>query len=224
MNNIIKKIKMGKSNVYLINTEKGYILVDAGMENKINKIKNALNEINAKLEDIILIIITHVHYDHVGSLYDLKEKTNAKVLVHKKENELLQEGKTNFPEGTIFLSRIISKIGNLISEGKFKPVVSDITLNNNYDLNQYGIEGEVIHTPGHTEGSISVIIKGKHIICGDTLFSILPNSVYPPFANDKQLLLDSWKKIKEYDCEKFYPGHGNIFDRRKFIETLNRKI
>ncbi len=223
MDDIIKKIKMGKSNTYLINTEMGYILVDAGMENKTNKVQGSLTEINAEWENIFLIIITHVHYDHVGSLYDLKEKTKAKVLVHEKEKKLLQEGKTNFPKGTMFLSRIISKIGNLTSESKFKPVEADITLNNYYDLNQYGIEGEVIHTPGHTEGSISVIIKEKHIICGDTLFSILPNSVYPPFANDKQLLLNSWKKIKEYDCEKFYPGHGDVFDRRKFIKTLKRK-
>jgi len=153
----------------------------------------------------------------------LKEKTNSKVLVHEKEKELLQKGKTKFPEGTMFLSKMISKLGNLISESKFKPVDPDMTINDYYDLKKYGVEGKAIHTPGHTEGSISVIIREKHIICGDTLFSILPNSVYPPFANDKKLLLESWRKINKYNCEKFYPGHGNVFDKRKFIKTLNRK-
>jgi glyoxylase-like metal-dependent hydrolase (beta-lactamase superfamily II) len=223
MNDIIKKIKMGKSNAYLINTEKGYILVDAGMENKINKVQGVLTEISAEWEDIILIIITHVHPDHVGSLYDLKEKTKAKVLVHEKEKKLLKEGKTDFPKGTTFLSKMISKFGNLFLEGEFKTVDPDITINDCYNLKKYGVEGKVIHTPGHTEGSLSVIIEEKNIICGDTLFNILPNSVYPPFANDKKQLIESWKKINEYSCDKFYPGHGDVFDRKKFIKTLKRK-
>lgn len=223
MNSLIKKINMGQSNAYLINAEKGFILVDTGIENKVNKVQRALTEINAVLEDIILIIITHVHNDHVGTLSELKEKTNSRILVHEKEKELLQNGKTNFPKGTMFLFKMISKLANIFLDGKFKPVVPDITINDSFDLNQYGIIGEVIHTPGHTAGSISVIIKGEHIICGDTLFNVLPNSIYPPFANDKQMLLDSMEKINKYDCKKFYPGHGNIFNKEKFIETLNRK-
>ncbi|MGM0446563.1 MAG: MBL fold metallo-hydrolase [Bacillota bacterium] len=224
MNELIKRIKMGKSNAYLINTKKGFILVDTGIKNKLNEIEKTLKENNARLEDIILIIITHVHYDHVGTLSELKDKTNAKVLVHKKEKELLIDGKTNFPEGTMFLSKLISKMSNLFSKGKFKSVAPDIIIRDTYDLNEYGVEGKIIHTPGHTKGSISVIINGKHIICGDTLFNILPNTVYPPFANDKQQLLESWKIIKNYNCEKFYPGHGNIFDKSKFIKTFKRKV
>jgi glyoxylase-like metal-dependent hydrolase (beta-lactamase superfamily II) len=48
--------------------------------------------------------------------------------------------------------------------------------------------------------------------------------VYPPFANDKQQLLESWRIIKSYDCDRFYPGHGDIFDKSKFIKTYKRKI
>ena len=223
MNYMIKKIKMGKSNAYLVRAKKGYILVDAGMENKLNKVKDTLNEINADWEDIILIIITHVHYDHVGSLFDLKERTKAEVLVHEKEKKLLEMGKTSFPKGTMILSKMISKLGNLFLQGSFKPVVADITINDCYELSKYGINGKIIYTPGHTEGSISLIIE-NNIICGDTFFGVLPNSVYPPFANNKEQLLKSWKKISKYDCENFYPGHGEVFNRKKFIRSLNKII
>ena len=194
MNEIIQQIEMGKANAYLIETEKGFILVDAGMPNKIREIKRVLAEKNAGLSDIILIIITHVHYDHVGSLSALKEKTGAKIMVHEKEKELLEKGRTDFPAGTVFISKLISKLSNLISESKFKAVSPDIIIKDNYDLKQYGIDGEVIETPGHTRGSISIIINGEDIICGDTLFNFMPHSVYPPFANDKDELIASWKK------------------------------
>jgi glyoxylase-like metal-dependent hydrolase (beta-lactamase superfamily II) len=224
MNEIIQQIEMGKANAYLIETEKGFILVDAGMPNKIGEIKRFLAEKNAALEDIALIIITHVHYDHVGSLSALKEKTGAKIMVHEKEKELLEKGRTDFPAGTVFISKLISKLSNLISESKFKAVIPDIIIKDNYDLKQYGIDGEIIHTPGHTRGSISVIINGEDIICGDTLFNFMPHSVYPPFANDKDELIASWKKIKNYNCKRFYPGHGSIFTQEKFIKTLNKKL
>lgn len=223
MSEIIKQIDMGKSNVYIIETEKGYILVDAGMPDKVEKIERFLSEKNARLKDITLIIITHVHYDHVGSLAALKEKSGAEVLVHEKEKEFLEQGRTNFPAGTVFLSRLISKLSNLVSESKFKALSPDITIEDHYDLKPYGIDGEVIHTPGHTRGSISVIINGEDIICGDTLFNFMPHSVFPPFANDKKQLLKSWKKIQNFNCQRFYPGHGSIFTQEKFIKTLNKK-
>jgi len=220
---IIKQIEMGKTNAYLIKSEKGYILVDAGMPGESDKIEKVLVENNISLKDILLIIITHVYYDHVGSLAALKEKTGAAVLVHEKEKEFLEKGKTDFPEGTVFISKLISKLSNLISESKFKAVNPDITIKDNYDLKQYGVNGEIIHTPGHTRGSISVIINGEDIICGDTLFNFMPHSVYPPFANDKKQLIKSWKKIEKYNCKRFYPGHGSIFTKEKFIKTLAKK-
>lgn len=223
MSEIIKQIEMGKSNAYLIETEKGFILVDAGIPGKLTKVEKIMAEKNADLKDILLIIITHVHYDHVGSLAALKEKTGAKVLVHEKEKEFLEKGRTDFPAGTVFISKLISKLSNLISESKFKALSPDITIEDHYDLKQYGIDGEIIHTPGHTRGSISLIINGEDIICGDTLFNFMPHSVYPPFANDKKQLIESWKKIQKYNCQRFYPGHGSIFTKEKFIKTLTKK-
>ncbi|SIQ05100.1 MBL fold metallo-hydrolase [Halanaerobium kushneri] len=185
MNKFIKQIEMGKSNAYLIETAKGYILVDAGTPDKVGEVEKILAEKNADLKDILLIIITHVYYDHVGSLAALKEKTGAKILVHEKEKEFLEKGRTDFPAGTVIISKLISKLSNLISESKFKALSPDITFEDHYDLKKYEIDGEIIHTPGHTRGSISVIINGEDIICGDTLFNFMPHSVYPPFANKK---------------------------------------
>lgn len=97
-------------------------------------------------------------------------------------------------------------------------------MKDNYDLWEYGVDGKVIHTPGHTEGSICVVLEGKYCITGDTFFNISPNSVYPPFANDKKKLIESWKKIREQNYTNYYPGHGREFTLKKFDKTLKNYI
>ncbi|MGM0379599.1 MAG: MBL fold metallo-hydrolase [Bacillota bacterium] len=222
----IIKVNMGKSNAYLINGNSGLILVDAGMPKKTNKLCEILNKNNFKIKDISLIIVTHVHNDHVGSLYEIKKRSNAKILIHKNEVNHLKSGYTKFPKGTFIFSKIISKFANnlLFSKNQFKPVKADIIIEDSFDLNEYGVNGEVFYTPGHTNGSISVIVDNKHLIVGDTLFNWFPNSVYPPFANNKEKLIKSWKNIKNLNCEYFYPGHGNIFKTEKFEKSLNKYL
>ncbi len=101
MNGKYIKISMGSANAYLVQGKKGYLLIDAGVKGKINKLKNKMDEYAIKFDDIKLIAITHVHYDHVGNLKEIKDKSKAPVLVHQKEADLLAKGETHFPEGIL---------------------------------------------------------------------------------------------------------------------------
>lgn len=222
----ISRIPMGKSNSYLIKGKDGFILVDAGMPGKSKNVLKTLNNYNAKFDDIDLIIVTHVHNDHVGSLHDIKKNSNALVLVHEKEKNYLKRGYNKFPDGTMAFSKIISSLANnlFLSKDQFEPVEADIIIDDGFDLSDYGVNGRIIHTPGHTEGSISIIIENKFCITGDTLFNMFLNSVYPPFANDEEELLESWKKIRKQNCKKYYPGHGRKFSLNKFDKTIKKHI
>jgi len=224
MKNKIIKLSPGKCNSYLIQAEKGFIMVDAGISAKIDKVFGILKDKINHVSDIKLIIITHVHHDHVGSLKQLKERTGAQVLVHKSEVELLQKGVTKFPKGTNKFSTIISTLVNKIfsSMGKFEPVKPDITITKEYDLSSFGIDGKIIHTPGHTVGSISVILREGECLVGDTMFNISPWTVFPIFANDTDKLKQSWKKINQYRCKSFYPGHGKQFGNDKFAKSWQK--
>ena len=225
MNGKYLKINMGGSNAYLIKGEEGYLLIDAGIKGKIDKLKNKMDEYDIKFEDIILIIITHVHYDHVGGLREIKEKTKAPVLVHEDEAARLKEGKTKLPNGNtwygklgVYFLRTKAEKGN-----SFEPVKPDIVINEYYNLKGFGFDGEVIHTPGHSAGSITVIIEDRHCFTGDTMFSFIPFTVNPPFADDPDKLYKSWEKIASYNCQIFHPGHGYDFHRNKFLNTFHRK-
>lgn len=217
---------MGKTNSYLIKGERGYILIDAGVKDKSDKIQKALQANNYDFKDIMLIIITHIHYDHVGSLSEIKKRSNAPVLVHQKAVSKLEQGYTAIPQGTGWFSGIISFLGNFIfsRQDQFMPIKPDIIIDEQYELAKFGINGKIIPAPGHTADSICVIVDNKYCFIGDTMFNILPKSVFPPFANDKKKLLESWNHIAELNCEKFFPGHGKEFSAVKFNKTYNKYL
>ena len=225
MNGKYIKINMGAANAYLVQGEEGYLLIDAGVKGKINKLKNKMDEYNVSFEDIKLIVITHVHYDHVGNLKEIKNKSKAPVLVHKREAELLKNGESHFPAGNNLLGKMIVKTAGraMNKQNNFNPVQPDIQMKDYYNLKGFGFEGEIIHTPGHSAGSITVIIDNRHCFVGDTMFSFIPFTVNPPFADDSAQLIESWEKLASTDCKFFYPGHGYLFHRNKFINTYKRK-
>lgn len=223
--NQITRIHMTTSNVYVVAHGRRAILIDAGMKKKERKIIAALQRINISPADIQLIILTHAHYDHCGSLKALKDITKAKILVHKAEAECLKQGYCELPQGTMWFSKALAAIGRTLAKklGEYDPVDPDITISERFDLHAYGIDGYILPTPGHTAGSISVIIDERHAIVGDTLFHIVKHSVFPPYANDQKTLLSSWEKLLAIECEYFYPGHGKPFTRAKFEKTYEKK-
>jgi len=220
---IIKVPIMG-SNAYLLKGKGGLILVDTGQKGGTAKVKKALTDLGEEITDIDLIIITHVHYDHVGSLAQIKKESSAEVMVHEAEGALLRSGSCGFPKGTMAFSKALSCMANRLMDDSFEPVEPDIEIDESFDLEEFGLDGKVVHTPGHTEGSLSVILGNGNCIVGDTLFNVLPRSVYPPFANNESRLEESWRKISEYDCRRYYPGHGRVINRDKFEKSFKRLI
>jgi len=223
--NRITTIPMMTSNAYLVANGKQAILIDAGMKKKEKKIIAALARMQLSPQDIRLIILTHTHYDHAGSIKALQQITKAKVLVHKAEAGCLAQGYCAFPKGTMWFPKIMSAIGRALNKwvGRYAPISPDITISKRFDLQAYGIDGYILPTPGHTAGSLSVVIEEDHAIVGDTLFNIFKHSVYPPYANDQDGLLKSWKKLLEIGCEHFYPGHGKPFTRERLQKTYAEK-
>ncbi len=80
----IYPIHMGFGTVYVVKRE-GIILIDGGDPNKLANFKDGLAKASIQPEEIELIILTHGHWDHIGSARDIKELTRARVLMHEKD-------------------------------------------------------------------------------------------------------------------------------------------
>jgi glyoxylase-like metal-dependent hydrolase (beta-lactamase superfamily II) len=65
-------------------------------------------------------------------------------------------------------------------------------------------------------------LKKSAAFVGDTMFNILPNTVFPPFANDPETLKRSWYKILESEASIFFPGHGKSFDAAKLKRSIEQ--
>jgi len=221
----IIRIDGGRVNVYLVLNGSNSILIDAGIKGKAQKILDIARASGCSPEDIAIIIVTHTHYDHCGSLAELKSKTGARILVHESEAPSLEQGYKVMPKGTLMYSRVLSSVGNRILPKKwtsYPPVKADMEIGDRHALENFGIEGEVLHTPGHTAGSLCFVFEREHVFVGDTAFHIRKNSAFPPFADDIQSLLQSWKKLLDGNYAYFYPGHGTPF-RRDVLEKTYRK-
>jgi len=215
--------RIGYSNSILLVNGANSVLIDTGVKGDLQQFKTLFNKYNLKPSDIKLIILTHTHNDHTGNLNELAELSGAKVLVHKNEFENLKTGFTPIPSGTRFYTKAVVFLGRKLKprHASPEPFVADLTNTTNYSLSDYGIDGEVIYTPGHTAGSQSVLI-GKTLIAGDTFFNVREKIVFPPFANNPQQVLRTWKVLFELGIEEIIPAHGKKFKVEKAIVEFEK--
>ncbi len=194
----IHAIDLGKTIVYLLGDRRGRVLIDAGSGERTARLSNYLARSHIEPGEIGLIVLTHSHADHLGSLEGLLDLTGARVAIHPLERDR-------------FLHEMRSMTG-IAYDGPVldPPWAHPLLVDDDFDLQRYGVKARVWHTPGHTEGSISVIWEDRAAV-GDTVMNLYPfnlGPVYPPFAEDPRGLLRSWRRMLDAGVMLFYPGHG----------------
>ncbi|MBI9106648.1 MAG: MBL fold metallo-hydrolase [Spirochaetales bacterium] len=205
---------------YLIKTRNGYIMADTGFPGKADILWNFLEEREIAPESIKLIIITHGHFDHTGSLSEIKEKTGASILINQSEGLLLKKG---ISPPVILTNKWIRKLSRLDKDLVVPQVIPDIMVDGNFTLTDYGLDARVIHTPGHTAGSLSVIIEGRDAIVGDLAmnFGLLSRFSYIPIiAVNMKEVYQSWRKIIDMGVQTIYPAHGKVIS----IDVLKNSL
>jgi hydroxyacylglutathione hydrolase len=219
------QLHIGSTNPVLISNGDQYILTDAGVPGKMTEFHQQFKLHGVNPEKIKLIVLTHTHYDHTGNLEELRALTGARVIVNQREAGWLRKGLMPIPRGTNFFSKILVGLGDFLMPGfaSPRPFEADIFVDKMLDLSPWGFDARIILTPGHTEGSQS-ILTGSSLIGGDCFFNMRFFSVFPPFANDPDQLLETWRKLFEMGIETIYPGHGPRFGVEKAKEEYWKRI
>jgi glyoxylase-like metal-dependent hydrolase (beta-lactamase superfamily II) len=155
----IFSIPMGFDRSYIIKGE-GTIMVDCGEPKKVNHFIQGIKKASIKPEEVQLIVITHGHWDHIGSTKEVKEITGAKIAMHQREKDWLEKSLKPQPPGVTPWGRIFINILKI-----FLPLIRipattvDVVLTDGeFSLAEYGIPGKVLYTPGHSSGSVSVLL------------------------------------------------------------------
>jgi hydroxyacylglutathione hydrolase len=191
-------------NVYIIITEGGLTLVDAGLPGSGAKVLSYVrNTLHREPAEIRTIILTHYHTDHVGGVRDLKKAVNyLKVAVH--------EADSSFVNGNVPLPRykglkgLLLRLFVTLKPTTFTP---DIILKNGDLIDNL----TCIHLPGHTPGSIGLLDQvTKTFFAGDTLRSDGKSVSEGPagFTLDLSRSRASIRKIAGFEFETLLIGHG----------------
>jgi len=186
------------SNIYIILGENPTI-IDCGTGLYNDQVLKKLTEIidPKKIEQIIL---THEHYDHCGGVKKIFESvsSNVKILAHIDASEKIESGESNFA---------------LMLGGTMPKMPVDIKLKEGEDVHIGDEIFVVLHTPGHTPGSMCLYSKdSKSLISGDTIFPFGSFGRYDFPEGDGNLLKKSIERIAEYDIVNLYPGHESIIE------------
>ena len=189
----IKKIVGGSSsgffaNTYFITKNKESIIVDPGDES--DRIKKLVKENDLTPQ---LILLTHGHIDHIKDVKPLSDYYKIPVYIHEDEKLILESNDYN-------LSNILGI--------PLEPFNIERYLVDNEEIEFEGEKLKIIHTPGHTPGSIC--IKGDNLLLsGDTLFACSVGRTDFPYGNEKLLIKSIKEKLLIMDDDiKVYPGHN----------------
>ena len=227
----IHRIPLGTSNIYLIEDAGALIIVDAGNRHLAKRFFKKLDTYGIRPDQIKLIVITHVHFDHVGSLKAIKDTCQCPVAVHTSEAILLRNGTTVIPGGMNMLGKTLKKLGDHVLLAvpalfRFPAVEPEILVSDEMPLVDFGLAGKIIYTPGHTRGSLSLLLAGGEAFVGDLAVNYLPfnlSPIFPPFADDPEGLIRSWKMLLEKDAQTIYPGHGRPFSAQILRQKLSSR-
>lgn len=221
----IHPIPMGIDTIYAIRGD-AVILVDGGDPHRLKRFKKGLERASIAPDEIQLLIATHGHWDHVGSIREIKELTGTDVLMHRDDEHFLRDARPAQPPGLTTWGKVLTALVKL-----YLPLVAIPTFDvdrfvegdQEVSLAGYGIPGVVIHTPGHTRGSLSVVLESGEAFVGDLAMNRLPlrrRPGMPIFGDDADTIRKSWRKVLDRGAKIVYPAHGAPFP----AEVMSRVV
>lgn len=218
-------VPLGFDQCYVLRGD-GVIAVDAGQPGKAKRFVGGLEAAGIAPRDVALVVLTHGHWDHVGSAGDIQSTTGAKLAMHRSEVEWLEHSLKPLPPGVTAWGRVFIAIHKL-----FMPLIEvpparvDLLIDDEgLPLEGFGIPGRVYHTPGHSPGSVSVLLDTGEAFVGDLAMNALPLRLSPGlpiFAEDMAQVVQSWKVLLANGAGMVYPAHGSPFPAAVIEEAID---
>ena len=184
----IVNVGYASTNHYAIDIKNGKLLVDCGWPGTLPQFTRVLQRKNISLSEIKYLLVTHFHPDHAGLVQEIKNQGTKFIL---------PECQASF-------------VGSFADHFKGKPLpYVEIKQEDNILLKvedsrtflaRLGLSGEILHTPGHSEDSVTLILDEGHAFTGD---------LHPAFMNiEDPKTRASWDKIRQFKITRIFPGHG----------------
>jgi len=205
---MVTELKYSNTNTYLIQGSKGYILLDTGWAGTFPLFCRALGEKHISAQDIKYIIISHFHPDHMGIAQNVAGLGATIVVldmqfeyIHASDSILSKDKKVNF----LPIDDDKIKIISLAESREF--------------LQTAGIAGDILHTPGHSDDSISLFLDDGSLFVGDL------NPLYELELHKGTKIYESWEHLLARNPVTVYYGHAKtaMLNHTPIVETVPDK-
>ncbi|MFM7677809.1 MAG: MBL fold metallo-hydrolase [Roseiflexaceae bacterium] len=203
-------IPLPYSNAYLV-IDQHAILVDAGFPGDADAIMRAIAQAGLTPRDVTLLVHTHGHIDHAGATAVLQQRLDVPTMIHQADAPNLITG-TN---GIVTPRNLEARLVAAMLVRPFDPVTPDIVLSTETSLHAYGVDGQIIFTPGHTKGSISLLFGNGEAIVGDIIMGGWMGGFIRPQRPNYHYFVDDWDDVHHsiarlltHAPTRWYVGHG----------------
>lgn len=229
----MKTLTLGPTNIYLLNVNNGYLLIDTSYPDEYELFVQKLNEININISEIKYLLLTHHHNDHAGFAAELIKNSGAKIIVHKAAKSYLETGRMD-PDlkGLNLRLRFMLKLMSMFSRFTYPPlplrdtdyILDDDTFNL---LEETGLNGSILHTPGHSADSISLLLADGSAFVGDAAMNVPPvlgAKHRPIFIQNMTSVYNSWRKLISNGAKEIFPAHGRPFTAEELKEIPYKHV
>jgi hydroxyacylglutathione hydrolase len=226
----IVTFKLSNSNVHLILSARP-VLVDAGSPQDWPALANHLALHQVKPCDIAWLVITHAHQDHAGLASQFQKTCGTRVAMHKQDLAMAAAGGFDpHLRYTRWVSRLIWKLVDFNYPAFTPQLVWDLAANESVSLDMLGLpglSGRVVAVPGHTAGSVAVVLADGRALTGDLISGgALGGALYPTHATEHYFHGDaagnyrSVRALINQGVHTFYVGHGGPLARDTVLRVL----
>jgi glyoxylase-like metal-dependent hydrolase (beta-lactamase superfamily II) len=179
------------TNFWVVSTGRSRLLIDLGWPGMVGMLLAQLERMNVPLKEVTHGLATHYHMDHAGAAQDLKNR-GMRLIVTPEQVAFIEPMKANMKDFDGYTK--ITLHDNLLL-----PCVESRTL-----LKSLGFDGEIVHTPGHSDDSVSLVLDTGACFTGDL--------THPDFATEEtaELVGRSWQRLRDLGATTVHAGHGPV--------------
>jgi glyoxylase-like metal-dependent hydrolase (beta-lactamase superfamily II) len=156
------------------------------------------------------IVLTHHHFDHSSGANQIREATGAEVTLHPDEEKFLRDWQSDAPQD-IEIPEEMKEMREKVAKFREQAAEAEPTVQTN-DGDEFTVGSltlRIIHTPGHTLGSVCIYCpEERALFTGDTALGLGTVAISPPPHGDMALYLQSLAKLQTIDSALMLPGHG----------------
>jgi hydroxyacylglutathione hydrolase len=217
----VVRITLRLSNVYLIEAKRP-VLIDAGTVGDMYDLDQALEDRGVWPSQVALVVVTHGHADHAGLAADIREKSGAAIWLGEGDVPLARAGQNDSLAPTSVLALTLKPFFTSVYRD-FEP---DVAVTSPVSLLPYGIDGEVFQMPGHTKGSLVVVLANQTAFVGDMMMGGLGGLVFPSsprehlYQADRDANRRNIETLVKRGIVTFYLGHGGPVSREDVMKAF----